>query len=164
MGSFEPGFAYDLARARVFISGFGVSFNEAVALETLPVCWPDSDAHRDDAERFYRHLGMVPLIIETPADVEGMLLPLMKSKRRLPRTIQDGTPNIVAEIAALFNHHAPEDRKTVPHLEKGEGAIPLFSDRLSDRTPSCGWRAVQDRFPAARPMGSMERCFCFQRM
>ena len=57
MGSFEPGFAYDLARARVFISGFGVSFNEAVALGTLPACWPDSDAHRDDAERFYRAFG-----------------------------------------------------------------------------------------------------------
>ena len=95
-------FAEDLARARVFVSSFGVSFNEALALETLPVCWPDSDAHRDDAERFYRHLGMVPLIIETPADVEGVLLPLMKSKRNLPRPIHDGTPNIVAELATLF--------------------------------------------------------------
>ena len=102
MQEFAPGFADDLARARVFISGFGVSFNEALALETLPVCWPDSDAHREDAERFYRHFGMAPLIIETPADVEGVILPLMKSKRRLPRPIQDGTSNIVAELAALF--------------------------------------------------------------
>ena len=99
---FSSGFAEDLARARVFVSSFGVSFNEALALETLPVCWPDSDAHRDDAERFYRHFGMAPLIIEMPDDVEGLIPPLMKKKSMLPRPIQDGTPNIVAELSALF--------------------------------------------------------------
>jgi len=102
MGSFESGFAGNLARARVFISGFGVSFNEAVALETLPVCWPDSDAHRDDAKRFYRHLGMAPLIIESAAAIEKMILPLLKDSTLKPKPIQDGTPNIVAEIAAIF--------------------------------------------------------------
>jgi hypothetical protein len=102
MGSFESEFADNLARARVLVSGFGVSFNEAIALETLLVCWPDSDAHRDDAERFYRHLGMAPLIIESATTIEKMILPLLKDSTRMPKPIQDGTANIVAEIAALF--------------------------------------------------------------
>ena len=102
MGSFESEFADNLARARVLVSGFGVSFNEAVALGTLPVCWPDSDAHRDDAESFYRHLGMAPLIIASATAIKKMISPLLKDSTRMPKPIQDGTPNIVAEIAALF--------------------------------------------------------------
>ena len=103
MSDFAPGFADDLARARVFISGFGVSFNEALALETLPVCWPDSDAHRDDAQRFYRHIGIEPLIVESTADIKRTLLPLLDNPIGLPAPPEDGTINIVAEIAALFN-------------------------------------------------------------
>ena len=103
MSDFAPGFADDLARARVFISGFGVSFNEALALETLPVCWPDSEAHRDDAERFYRYFGLEPLIIKTPIDVEDVVLPLIYGNKRATKQIQDGTPNIVAKLSALFH-------------------------------------------------------------
>jgi spore coat polysaccharide biosynthesis protein SpsF len=91
----------DLARARVFISGFGVSFNEALALQTVPVCWPDADVHRDDAARFYRHLGMEPLIIDSMANAEGMILAALDKQVNRPAPLQDGTPNIVAEIAAL---------------------------------------------------------------
>ena len=101
-GTFEKEFGVDLARARVFISGFGVSFNEALALQTVPVCWPDSDAHRDDAARFYRHLGMNPLIVESMANVEGMIVAALNKQSKRPALLQDGTPNIVAEIAGLF--------------------------------------------------------------
>jgi hypothetical protein len=94
-------FAVDLAKARVFISGFGVSFNEALALQTVPVCWPDADVHRDDAARFYRHLGMEPLIIDSMANAEGMILAALDKQVNRPAPLQDGTPNIVAEIAAL---------------------------------------------------------------
>jgi spore coat polysaccharide biosynthesis protein SpsF len=101
---FVSGFAVDLAKSRIFISGFGVSFNEALALKTLPVCWPDSTAHRDDALCFYRQLNIPPLIIESPADVENVILPLLKKNvHHLPEPIQDGTPNIVVEIASLFD-------------------------------------------------------------
>jgi hypothetical protein len=92
----------DLARARVFISGFGVSFNEALALQTLPVCWPDSDAHREDAARFYRHLGMEPLLVESPEGLREMILSALNKPLDMLMPIRDGTPNIVAEIAALF--------------------------------------------------------------
>lgn len=100
--TFEKKFVVDLAKARVFISGFGVSFNEALALETVPVCWPDSDAHREDATRFYRNLGMEPLIIDSMANVEGMIVAALNKQSKRPAPLQDGTPNIVAEIAALF--------------------------------------------------------------
>lgn len=103
MSSFGSGFAPTLARARVFISGFGVSFNEALALQTLPVCWPDSDSHRDDAASFYRHLGMDPLIIDSTANVEAMILTALDNQFVRPSPLQDGTPNIVAEIASLFD-------------------------------------------------------------
>ena len=99
---FKSGFAPDLARARIFISGFGVSFNEALALKTWPVCWPDSDAHQDDATRFYRHFGMDPLIVDSAAAIKKMILPLLNKPISLLKPIHDGTPNIVAEIAALF--------------------------------------------------------------
>ena len=101
--SFNSGFADNLARARILVSGFGVSFNEAIALETLPVCWPDSDAHRDDAERFYRHLGMAPLIIDATANIEGMIQTVLNDPCSSPAPLQDGTPNIVGEIATLFD-------------------------------------------------------------
>ena len=76
-GAFESGFAVELARARIFISGFGVSFNEALALKTWPACWPDSDVHRDDAARFYRYLDMDPLIIDSAEAIKKMILPLL---------------------------------------------------------------------------------------
>lgn len=100
--AFETEFVTDLAKARVFISGFGVSFNEALALQTVPVCWPDSDAHRDDAELFYRHFGMDPLIVDSASALKKMILPLLDKPTHLLKPIIDGTPNIVAEIAALF--------------------------------------------------------------
>jgi spore coat polysaccharide biosynthesis protein SpsF len=102
MDDFETNFVVDLARARVFISGFGVSFNEALALQTLPVCWPDSDAHREDAARFYRHLGMEPLLVESPEGLREMILSALNKPLGMLTPIRDGTPNIVAEIAALF--------------------------------------------------------------
>jgi spore coat polysaccharide biosynthesis protein SpsF len=99
---FASGFAEDLARARVFVSSFGISFNEALALETLPVCWPDSDAHREDATRFYRNLDMEPLIVDSAAEIESVISTALKGLFHPPKPIQDGTPNIIAEIAALF--------------------------------------------------------------
>jgi spore coat polysaccharide biosynthesis protein SpsF len=103
MDGFEAGFADDLVTSRIFVSGFGVSFYEALALQTIPVCWPDSESHRDDAQQFFRHCGMTPLVINSPADIEATIMPLLENLIRLPKPFQDGTPNIVAEIAALFD-------------------------------------------------------------
>jgi hypothetical protein len=93
-GTFEKEFGVDLARARVFISGFGVSFNEALALQTVPVCWPDSDAHRDDAARFYRHLGMEPLIIDSMANVEGMIVAALNKQSKRPTLLRMERPTL----------------------------------------------------------------------
>jgi spore coat polysaccharide biosynthesis protein SpsF len=89
-----------LARAHVYLSGFGVSFWEALAVGTRPVCWPDTEAHRKDALRFYRWLGLPePWLISAP----GELAPLMEHVRgwkTLPR-LEDGTARVVQELARL---------------------------------------------------------------
>lgn len=103
---FTPEFASDLANARIFVSGFGVSFNEALALNTLPVCWPDSEAHRQDALAFYQNSGMPSFVLESQDDIENVILPLLANHYRVPKTLKDGTPNIVARIAALFKTNA----------------------------------------------------------
>ena len=50
---FEPDFPRLLARSRLLVSGFGHSFYEALALQTYPVAWPYSPAHRQEAQLFY---------------------------------------------------------------------------------------------------------------
>ena len=103
ISEFEPDFVTYLARAKIFISGFGISFNEALALKTIPVCWPDSDIHRQDALKFYRNLNMTPLLIESSLDMENIVLPLLKEDQQSElKRFEDGTPNIVAELATLF--------------------------------------------------------------
>ncbi len=100
---YERTFADDLARSHMLISGFGISFNEAVALGTLPVCWPDSDAHREDAILFFRHFGMEPLLIQSVEDVASILSRFKNGRMSRPRPLTDGTPDIVAEIKSLFD-------------------------------------------------------------
>ena len=96
-----PSFLDLLRASRAFVSGFGVSFYEAAALGTVPICWPDSDEHREDALRFYRWWGVDPLMIEKPEDLIS-LWDLVERIRRegLPR-IEDGTPRIVEAMAQL---------------------------------------------------------------
>lgn len=89
-----------LARAHVYLSGFGVSFWEALAVGTRPVCWPDTDVHRQDALRFYRWLGLPePWLISAPSE----LAPVMERARGwdpLP-PVEDGTARVVQELAGL---------------------------------------------------------------
>jgi spore coat polysaccharide biosynthesis protein SpsF len=98
---FVDNFSNDLARARVFVSAFGISFNEALAVGALPVCWPDSDAHRMDARRFYDHLHMTPLIVESVEETVRCIQSVLAGTIHSPPLIEDGTPNIVGEIARL---------------------------------------------------------------
>lgn len=93
-------FLLHLQGARIFVSGFGVSFYEALALGAVPVCWPDSQAHREDALRFYRWWGIEPLIIERPQDLRRVLARIRCEDLRLP-SVEDGTARIVAAIARL---------------------------------------------------------------
>lgn len=96
-----PPFLNLLRASRAFVSGFGVSFYEAAVLGAVPICWPDSDEHREDARRFYRWWGVDPLMIEKAEDLIS-LWDLVERVRRqgLPR-IEDGTPRIVEAMAEL---------------------------------------------------------------
>jgi len=98
---FSPDFTHKLARSRAYLSGFGTSFYEAVALRTVPLCWPDSDAHRADAERFYRWMGTAPSLVESIADLGGVWHRVGEgSPIAFPR-IEDGTPRIVEALKKL---------------------------------------------------------------
>ncbi len=90
-----------LARSRIYLSGFGVSFYEALALGVIPACWPDTAAHREDAERFYRWWGVSPLIVESVADLDDVLAAARRiTPDSLPKIV-DGTPAIVEELRRL---------------------------------------------------------------
>ncbi|WP_456388260.1 cytidylyltransferase domain-containing protein [Desulfolithobacter sp.] len=96
-------FHHLLARSRVLLSGFGVSFYEAVALGTYPVTWPFSAAHDRDARSFYRNLGLKPIMV--PDDLrEDELARIinMALGEQTGDTMKDGTPNIVRKIKSLF--------------------------------------------------------------
>ncbi len=110
--AFDVDFARVLAKSKVFISAFGISFYESLALKTIPVCWPDTKAHHMDAEIFYRKLNMERLIIESLDDIKDVILPLFDLKADDLAEIKDGTAAIVAEIAAMVKAQYA-DRETL---------------------------------------------------
>jgi spore coat polysaccharide biosynthesis protein SpsF len=99
----DPIFPDLLARSKLFLSGFGVSFNEALALKTLPICWPDSEAHRTDAVSFYRELNMPAHVVNSTAELASLILPMLQTEVRCPVSVEDGTPGIVEEFTRLVN-------------------------------------------------------------
>jgi spore coat polysaccharide biosynthesis predicted glycosyltransferase SpsG len=103
LDSFTPELPSLMARARLYISGFGISFYEALVLRTLPICWPDSAAHRSDALRFFKRLEMTPQIISADSDLDAQLLPLLREPvAEMMSALQDGTPAIVTALDDLL--------------------------------------------------------------
>ncbi|MCB1786250.1 MAG: hypothetical protein KDJ33_08370 [Gammaproteobacteria bacterium] len=98
---FDRAFATTMARSRVFLSGFGQSFYEAVALSSYPVVWPLSAAHAADADAFYRAFGMPPTQITEIDDAARLLSPLIEQGLPDIPGIVDGTPRIAARLAVL---------------------------------------------------------------
>ncbi len=98
------GFADDfpslLARSRVFLSGFGYGFYEALAAGAYPAAWPHSPAHHRQALQFYERTGLSPAVVEGEKDLGPQLQTALAG---LPRdlTVEDGTPNVVTEIKRL---------------------------------------------------------------
>ncbi len=97
---FEEDFPGLLAQSRIFLSGFGYSFYEALALGAYPVTWPLSDFHRADATKFYTRLGLTPWIVNNTDEIKEAIRPMRKSSTTLK--IEDGTPRIIAGMASLF--------------------------------------------------------------
>jgi hypothetical protein len=98
---FERDFPGLLARSHIFVSGFGYSFYEALALGAYPVAWPLSSSHRIDAVKFYGRLGMKPWIVDSIEQVK-VAVTAIREKNKTDVKLADGTPKIVEEIASLF--------------------------------------------------------------
>lgn len=98
---FDDDFAGLLARSRVFVSGYGQSFYEALALGSVPVAWPLSPAHRSDAVAFYAACGLPATLIERAADAEEVVAGVLSQAHRHLPVLDDGTPAIVQRLAEL---------------------------------------------------------------
>jgi spore coat polysaccharide biosynthesis protein SpsF len=101
LNGFNPQFPDLLARSKLYLSPFGISFNEALALKTLPICWPDSKAHYTDAVRFYRELDIPPYVVNSTAELADAILPLLQLETCCSVSVKDGTSVIVEEMARL---------------------------------------------------------------
>ena len=92
-----------MASAKLYISGFGISFYEALALGTLPICLPDSKAHHQDALQFYQAFGLQPLLLDPDQDMTSVIMPLLRQPlEQLPKC-NDGSPAIVRALSNLVN-------------------------------------------------------------
>jgi spore coat polysaccharide biosynthesis protein SpsF len=101
-GSDFPGL---LARSRMFLSGFGYSFYEALALASYPITLPLSDSHKTDARKFYDRLGIPLGVLGSVEGIENSLNDLAQQENRFENLrIEDGTPRIVEEIASLLKN------------------------------------------------------------
>ena len=92
-----------MASAKLYISGFGISFYEALALGTLPICLPDSKSHHRDALQFYQAFGLYPLLLEPDQDMASIIMPLLQQPLEQLPECNDGTPAIVSALSNLVN-------------------------------------------------------------
>ena len=92
-----------MASAKLYISGFGISFYEALSLGTLPICLPDSKAHHRDALQFYQAFSLQPLLLYPDQDMASVLMPLLQQPLEQLPECNDGTPAIVSALSNLVN-------------------------------------------------------------
>ena len=103
LDNFTDDLPLHMAAAKLFISGFGISFYEALALGTFPVCLPDSQAHYKDALSFYKAFNLAPLILDPEQNMDNLILPLLQQNKRQIPMCEDGTPRIVSALSTLMN-------------------------------------------------------------
>jgi spore coat polysaccharide biosynthesis protein SpsF len=94
-------FPEQLARSRAFLSGYGQGFYEALALGCHPVAWPLSPLHRADAVAFYRATGIAATLVDDVDRLEASIGTALRQGDVALPDLQDGTPKIVARLAAL---------------------------------------------------------------
>ncbi len=93
-------FVQDMARARVFVGNFGISFYEAVRLCTLPVTWPLSPRHQAEAEIFYNRLGFPPMFVNR---ADELLAWVEADSPHHWHEIPDGTAEILLALKKRFS-------------------------------------------------------------
>ncbi|MCB1772760.1 MAG: NTP transferase domain-containing protein [Gammaproteobacteria bacterium] len=91
-----------LSRARVFVSGYGQAFYEAVVLGTVPVAWPLSANHALDAGMFFDALQLPRMLVSTVDEAETLLTSLLDHDGITLPPVEDGTPRIVSRLQHLF--------------------------------------------------------------
>ncbi len=103
---FEDDFYSILSRAHVYISGFGISFFEALYLGAYPVALPHSPRHECEALSFYRALGLKDSVISLD-DKNSLLCTINDAKEQVLKSslpeIKDGTENIIHEFQRLVS-------------------------------------------------------------
>ncbi|MEA1921251.1 MAG: hypothetical protein U9N63_01195, partial [Pseudomonadota bacterium] len=109
LSSFDNNFPTLLARSRYFLSGFGSSFYESLHLNTTPLCWPDSKAHLNDARKFYEKIGLPVKVLQSSADIEKVLLPVLQNDSVINPKIEDGTPQLVKILSELVENFKLDD-------------------------------------------------------
>ncbi len=91
-----------LARSRVFVSGYGQSFYEALALQTYPVAWPLSPTHAADAMAFYRAFDLPATVVYAAADIVAIVGAMKADHYSLEAALNDGTPRVVERLRGLL--------------------------------------------------------------
>ena len=90
-----------MARTKLYISGFGTSSYEALALQAYPICWPHSDVNKRDALHFYEVLNLPPTLVEDSGQLVKIIPSLLTTEQiHLPK-ISDGTARLVEQISRL---------------------------------------------------------------
>lgn len=103
---FSEDFPYLLAKSKVFVSGYGNAFYEALHVNAIPVAWPLSELHKSDALAFYEAAGLPDLTIGE--DTLGETLSkLLNGPPLAHKSIEDGTPRIVEALKNLALGYAP---------------------------------------------------------
>ena len=102
LNEFGDDFAELLARSRVFVSGYGHSFYEALALQTYPVAWPLSPIHEADAMAFYRAFALPPTVVYAAAEIVEVVGAMMAEPYPLEAAVNDGTPRVVEHLRGLL--------------------------------------------------------------
>ncbi len=102
LNKFVDDFPELLARSRVFVSGYGQSFYEAVALQTYPVAWPLSPTHAVDAKAFYSAFGLPATVVYAATDVAEIVGAMKAELYPLKIAVNDGTPRVVERLRGLL--------------------------------------------------------------
>lgn len=102
LNKFGDDFPELLARSRVFVSGYGQSFYEALALQTYPVAWPLSPTHAADAMAFYRAFDLPAAVVSTAADIAAIVGAMKADHYSLEAALNDGTPRVVEHLRGLL--------------------------------------------------------------
>ena len=102
LSKFRDDFPELLARSRVFVSGYGQSFYEALALQTYPVAWPLSPTHAADALAFYLAFDLPANIVYAAADIVAIVGAMKAEPYPLEAVLTDCTPRVVEHLRGLL--------------------------------------------------------------